>query len=92
MGCANQAEVLQPAATKGELEDVVWVSVLRTTEASGKNLMHVVDWAKAQHEDPIISKIINWLKPPQETSLKHTLGPQQKLLREGLLSADKGIL
>ena len=49
---------------------MVWVS---TTHVP-KEEMHVIDWAKAQNEDPIIQKTIKWMQSKKERSLKYYLG------------------
>lgn len=49
------------------------VSAIRTAQKKDKDLMHVVDWARTQWEDPVISKTLEWLKSSQGNSLKHAL-------------------
>ena len=38
--------------------------------------MHVIDWAKAQDEDPVIRKTKDWLKSDWTISLKTSLGDE----------------
>ena len=39
-----------------------------------KEEMHVIDWLKAQNEDPVIWGAIEWMQLGKEKSLKHHLG------------------
>ena len=32
--------------------------------------MHIMDWAKAQREDPILSVVLEWMKVQKQTDLK----------------------
>ena len=57
VGCQDRAELPLLAACQGEEEELVWVS---TTHVP-KEEMHVISWAEAQNEDPIIWKTIEWM-------------------------------
>ena len=35
--------------------------------------MHVIDWAKAQREDPMLSTVLDWLKTQKQTNLRMLL-------------------
>ena len=35
--------------------------------------IHVMDWAKAQREDPVLSAVLDWLKAQKKTDLKALL-------------------
>ena len=70
----------QPTAMEGKLEDSVRVSVLQFVTARDKDLLHVVDWVQAHRDDPVISQTLDWLKSPQESSLKTALVPEADTL------------
>ena len=36
--------------------------------------MHVIDWAEAQREDPVLSAVLDWLEAQRKTYLKTLLG------------------
>ena len=48
----------------------MWVSAARVP----KEEMHVINWLKAQNEDPVIRGAIEWMQSGKEKSLKHHLG------------------
>ena len=48
----------------------MWVSAAHVP----KEKMHVIDWLKAQNEDPVIRGAIKWMQLGKEKSLKHHLG------------------
>ena len=57
VGCQDRAELPLLTACQGEEEEMVRIS---TTHVP-KEKMHVIDWAEAQNEDPIIQKTIEWM-------------------------------
>ena len=50
VGCSNQAELRVLTGWWGKEEEQVWVSAAHVP----KEEMHVIDWLKAQNEDPVI--------------------------------------
>ena len=70
MGCQDRAKLPLLTAHQGEEEDMVWVSATHVS----KEEMHVIDWAEAQNEDPIIWKTIEWIRSKKNKSLKYYLG------------------
>ena len=50
VGCQDRAELPLLAAHQGEEKELVQVS----TAHVAKEEMHVIDWAEAQNEDPLI--------------------------------------
>ena len=67
LGAVHQVEVHNPTVVESDhhLEQEVWV-------ATGCTLvqMHVMDWAEAQREDPVLSAVSDWLKAQKKTDLK----------------------
>ena len=67
LGSAHWAKIHNPTIIEGDhhLEQEVHV-------AAGCTLvqMHVMDWAKAQREDLILSTVLDWLKVQKLTDLK----------------------
>ena len=57
VGCQDRAELPLLTAHQGEEEELVQVS----TACVPKEEMHVINWAEAQNEDPIIWKTIEWM-------------------------------
>ena len=51
----------------------IWYGCLLLPCAS-KEEMHVIDWAEAQNEDPVIQKTIEWIRSKKNKSLKYYLG------------------
>ena len=70
IGCSNRAELSILAGRRGEEEERVWVSAAHVP----KEEMHVINWLKAQNEDPVIRGAIEWMQSGKEKSLKHHLG------------------
>ena len=60
IGVAHWAEVHNPAIAKGDLSFEKEVFV---TTGHALVQMHVMDWVKAQREDPMLSAVLDWLKP-----------------------------
>ena len=55
--------------------------------------MHVIDWLKAQNEDPIIQKAIGWVQSGKEKSLKYHLGDLASTLEGlGFISRQKSLV
>ena len=54
IGAANQAELHNPLLQQAEIEDNIRINVVRLTNTNTgpKGEINVVDWAKAQWEDP----------------------------------------
>ena len=82
MGTAHQTEVHDPTIVKGDchLEQEIHV-------ATGCTLvqMHVTHWAETQKEDPMLSRVLNWLKAQKKTDLKallaeHTSSKEHQLI------------
>ena len=65
------AEVHDPAIVESDhhLEQEVCV-------AAGNRLvrMHVMDWAEAQREDPVLGAVLDWLKVTEENRFKSSPG------------------
>ena len=70
VGCQDRAELPLLAAHQGKEEELVWVSATCVL----KEEMHVINWAEAQSEDPVIWKTIKWMRSKKERSLKYYLG------------------
>ena len=70
MGTTCQAKAHEPSIVKGnhQLEQEVHV-----TTGSTLVQMHVMDWAKAKKEDPMVSTVLDWLKTQRKTDLKALL-------------------
>ena len=66
----HQAKVHDPTVVEGDhhLEQEVHV-----TTGHALVQMHIIDWAQAQKEDPMLSKVLNWLKAQKKTDLKALL-------------------
>ena len=78
----SRAKVHDPAIVEGDhhLEQEEHV-------AAGHALiqMHVIDWAKAQKEDPILGTVLNWLKAQKKKDLnaflaEHTSSKEGRLI------------
>ena len=70
VGCSNWAELRVLMGRWGEEEERVRVSTAHVP----KEEMHVINWLKAQNEDPVIRGAIEWMQSRKEKSLKHHLG------------------
>ena len=70
VGCSNQAELRVLVGWQGKEEEWVRVSAAHVP----KEEMHVINWLKAQNEDPVIRGAIEWMQSGKEKSLKHHLG------------------
>ena len=70
LGAVHWAEVHDPTVVESDHHLVQHVCV-----ATGHELvqMHVMDWAKAQREDPALSAVLDWLKAQKMTDLKALL-------------------
>ena len=71
LGVAYWVEVHDPTVAEGDHDFEQEVCV-----AAGHILvqMHVTNWAKAQREDPVLSRVLDWLEAQQKTDLKTLLG------------------
>ena len=70
VGCQDRAELPLLTACQGKEEELVQVSATHVP----KEEIHVIDWVKAQNEDPVIRKTIKWMGSKKERSLKYNLG------------------
>ena len=70
LGAVHWVEVHNPAVVKNDccLEQEVHVTAGHTLVQ-----MHVMDWAEAQKEDPVLSAVLDWLKVQKKTDLKALL-------------------
>ena len=70
LGSVHWAEVHDPTVVEGDhcLEQEVHV-----TAGHALVQMHVIDWAAAQKEDPMLSIMLDWLKAQKKTDLKALL-------------------
>ena len=50
--------------------------------------MHMIDWAEAQREDPVLSAVLDWLEAQKKTDLKTLLG-EHASSKEGLTGFEK---
>ena len=82
LGSVHWAKVHDPAIVEGDcsLEQKVCV-----TTGCALVQMHIIDWAKTQKEDLMLSAVLNWLKAQKKTDLKallaeHTSSKEGKLL------------
>ena len=70
LGTVHWAEVHYPAIVESDhcLEQDVCV-----TAGSTLVQMHVMDWAEARREDPVLSAVLDWLKAQKRIDLKTLL-------------------
>ena len=70
LGAAHWVEVHDPTVVESDccLEQEVCVTTGCTLVQ-----MHVMDWAKAQREDPVLSAVLDWLKTQKKTDFKALL-------------------
>ena len=75
----TQVEVHDPAIVESDhhLEQEVCVTTGHVLVQ-----MHVMDWAEAQREDPVLSAVLDWLKAQKKTDLK-TLLAEHASSKEG---------
>ena len=67
IGVAHWAEVHNPTIAKGDLS---LEREVHATAGCWLVQMHVLDWVKAQREDPMLSPVSDWLKAQKKTDLK----------------------
>ena len=82
LGMAHHAEVHSPVMVEGDqcLEQEVHVTAGCTLVE-----MHVIDWAKAQREDLMLSTVLDWLKAQKQTNIRmflteHAFSEEGKLI------------
>ena len=68
--CPLQAELPLAVKQLGDEEYLIWISAVHIP----KEEMHVIDWVEAQQEDPVICKMIEWMKSDKKQSLNFDLG------------------
>ena len=70
IGAVHLAKVHNPAIVEGDLSLEKDLCV-----ATGHELvqMHLMDWAEAQRENPMLSAVVDWLKAQRKTDLKPLL-------------------